>query len=73
MPTEKKTAVAPDALTTAAQAIGATLGKLAVKTGIAKAPEPVKTPARKTATKKKVPNVKKAASKKAVKKPTRGR
>ena len=73
MPTEKKTAVAPDALTTAAQAIGATLGKLAVKTGIAKAPEPVKTPARKTATKKTVPNVKKAASKKAVKKPTRGR
>jgi len=66
---------APDALTTAAQAIGSTLGKLAVKTGIAKAPavakKAAKKPAKKAATKKAAPKVKKAGSKKAVKKTTR--
>lgn len=47
-----------DALTTAAKAIGTTLGKIAVKTGIAKAPATAPKVAKKAAT------VKKAAAKK---------
>jgi len=61
----------PDALTTAAQAIGSTLGKLAVKTGIAKPPAAAKKPAKKAAVKKAAPKVKKTATKKAVKKTAR--
>lgn len=66
----------PDALTTAAQAIGSTLGKLAVKTGIAKPPVAARKPARKAAVKKAAvkkaaPKVKKTAAKKAVKKTAR--
>jgi hypothetical protein len=61
----------PDALTTAAQAIGSTLGKLAVKTGIAKPPAVAKKPAKKAAAKKAAPKVKKTAAKKAVKKTAR--
>jgi hypothetical protein len=68
---------APDALTTAAQAIGSTLGMLAVKTGIAKPPAVVKKatkkPAKKAASKKAAAAVKKAAPKKAVKKTARAR
>jgi len=72
----------PDALTTAAQAIGSTLGKLAVKTGIAKPPavakKAAKKPAKKAAAKKaavKKPAVKKAkpAPKKTSKKAVQGR
>jgi hypothetical protein len=63
----------PDALTTAAQAIGSTLGKLAVKTGIAKPPVVAKKSARKAASKKAAPAVKKAAPKKAAKKTARAR
>ncbi|HEY2842091.1 MAG TPA: hypothetical protein VGJ09_00515 [Bryobacteraceae bacterium] len=68
----------PDVLTTAAQAIGSTLGKLAVKTGIAKpaaAPQPVavaKKSVKKAAAKKKAPSAKKAAPKKSIKKAARG-
>ena len=43
----------PDAITAAAQAIGSTLGKLAVRTGIAKPPKPAR-----------ASNTKKAAAKK---------
>ncbi len=80
MATEQKPAGAPDALTTAAEAIGSTLGKLAVKTGIAKPPAAVKKPAKKASAKKaaakKTVSAKpraKAASKKIAKKPVRGR
>ena len=66
-----------DALTSAAQAIGSTLGKLAVKTGIAKPPvvtkEVAKKPAKKAPAKKAAPAVKKAAPKKAPKKTARAR
>ena len=62
-----------DALTSAAKAIGTTLGKLAVKAGIVSAPHPVETPdspkppaqakpTRKVAAKKKAPAVKAAAA-----------
>jgi len=67
----------PDALTTAAQAIGSTLGKLAVKTGIAKAPvvakKAAKKSAKKAATKKTAVKKAKAAPKKTSKKAARGR
>ena len=67
----------PDALTTAAQAIGSTLGKLAVKTGIAKPPvvakKAAKKPAKKAATKKTAVKKAKAAPKKTSKKAARGR
>jgi len=66
-----------DALTSAAQAIGSTLGKLAVKTGIAKPPvvtkKVAKKPAKKAPAKKAAPAVKKAAPKKAAKKTARAR
>lgn len=75
MASEQKPASAPDALTTAAQAIGSTLGKLAVKTGIAKPPvaakKAVKKPAKKAATKKAAPKAKKAAAKKTARKAAR--
>jgi hypothetical protein len=56
-----------DALTTAAKAIGTTLGKIAVKTGIAKPPVTVtkvrkKAAAKKVAAKKKTPATKATAS-----------
>ena len=41
MKNSKQQAAEEDMLTTAAKAIGSTLGKIAVKTGIATAPEPV--------------------------------
>ena len=67
----------PDALTTAAQAIGSTLGKLAVKTGIAKAPvvakKAAKKSAKKAATKKTAVKKAKAAPKKTPKKSAQGR
>jgi len=67
----------PDALTTAAQAIGSTLGKLAVKTGIAKPPavakKAAKKPAKKAAAKKTAVKKAKAAPKKASKKAAQGR
>ena len=67
----------PDALTTAAQAIGSTLGKLAVKTGIAKPPvvakKAAKKPAKKAATKKATVKKAKAAPKKTPKKSAQGR
>jgi len=67
----------PDALTTAAQAIGSTLGKLAVKTGIAKPPvvakKAAKKPAKKAATKKTTVKKAKAAPKKTPKKSAQGR
>jgi len=66
---------APDTLTTAAQAIGSTLGKLAVKTGIAKPPvatkKAAKKSAKKSAAKKAAPKAKKTAPKKAAKKTAR--
>jgi ribonuclease E len=73
-----KSTSTPDALTTAAQAIGSTLGKLAVKTGIAKAPakKAAKKTAKKAAAKKTAPKAKKAkkaAPRKAAPKPARGR
>ena len=55
---DEMTATDNDALTTAAKAIGTTLGKIAVKTGVAKAPVAV-TKVRKTAS-----TAKKAAAKK---------
>jgi hypothetical protein len=68
---------APDALTTAAQAIGSTLGKLAVKTGIAKTPvaakKAAKKPAKKAAAKKTAVKKAKAAPKKTSKKAAQGR
>ena len=67
----------PDALTTAAQAIGTTLGKLAVKTGIAKPPaaakKAAKKPAKKAATKKAAVKKAKPAPKKTSKKAAQGR
>ena len=72
-----KSTSTPDALTTAAQAIGSTLGKLAVKTGIAKPPavtkKAAKKPAKKAASKKAAPALKKTAPKKATKKTARAR
>lgn len=59
MASEEKPDLAAEALTTAAQAIGTTLGKLAVRTGLAKAPVAAKKPAKKNA-----PAKKKAAAKK---------
>jgi hypothetical protein len=70
---EQMTANETDALTTAAKAIGTTLGKLAVKTGIVSPPQPADVPepamppaqakpTRKVAAKKKAPAVKAAAS-----------
>ena len=68
---------APDALTTAAQAIGSTLGKLAVKTGIAKPPavakKAAKKPAKKAAMKKAAVKKAKPAPKKTSKKAAQGR
>ena len=68
---------APDTLTTAAQAIGSTLGKLAVKTGIAKPPvvakKAAKKPAKKAATKKAAVKKAKPAPKKTSKKAAQGR
>ena len=67
----------PDALTTAAQAIGSTLGKLAVKTGIAKPPavakKAAKKPAKKAAMKKAEVKKAKPAPKKTSKKAAQGR
>ena len=67
----------PDALTTAAQAIGSTLGKLAVKTGIAKPPAVAKKaatkPAKKAAAKKTAVKKAKPAPKKTSKKAAQGR
>ncbi|MBZ5673937.1 MAG: hypothetical protein LAP61_06795 [Acidobacteriia bacterium] len=73
---EEMTANDNDALTTAAKAVGTTLGKLAVKTGMVTPPAgPVKT-RKKVAAKKKAPAAKaalgvkrKAAPKKSVRKP----
>jgi hypothetical protein len=66
-----------DLLTTAAKAIGTTLGKIAVKTGMAKAPAPASKVRKKAASKKKSPAAKsavaakgKTAFKKALKKTT---
>jgi len=77
MASEQKPAGAPDALTTAAQAIGSTLGKLAVKTGIAKPPaaakKAAKKPAKKAATKKAAVKKAKPAPKKTSKKAAQGR
>ncbi len=50
-----KTPADSDALTTAAKAIGTTLGKIAVKTGIAKPPTTVAKVRKKAVTKKKMP------------------
>lgn len=76
-PLMAKQQTVPDALTSAAQAIGSTLGKLAVKTGIAKLPavakKAAKKPAKKAASKKAAPAVKKTAPKKATKKTARAR
>ena len=72
-----KSTGAPDALTTAAQAIGSTLGMLAVKTGIAKPPvvakKAAKKPAKKAATKKTAVKKAKAAPKKISKKAAKRR
>jgi hypothetical protein len=57
-----------DMLTNAAKAIGTTLGKMAVKTGIA-TPVPAAKAPRKVAAKKKAPAVKRAASKRSAAKP----
>ena len=51
-----------DMLTTAAKAIGTTLGKIAVKTGIAKAPAPAAKVRKKVASKKKPPAAKKVVA-----------
>jgi len=74
-PLMAKQQTVPDALTSAAQAIGSTLGKLAVKTGIAKAPakKAAKKTAKKAAAKKTAPKAKKAAPRKAAQKTARGR
>ena len=76
-PLMAKQQTVPDALTSAAQAIGSTLGKLAVKTGIAKPPavtkKAAKKPAKKAASKKAAPALKKTAPKKATKKTARAR
>jgi hypothetical protein len=57
---EEMTATDNDALTTAAKAIGTTLGKIAVRTGIAKAPFAVTKVRKKVASKKKTPAARKA-------------
>lgn len=62
---ETMTATDNDALTTAAKAIGTTLGKIAVKTGIAKAPAAVPRVVKKAAAAKKVAAKKKAPPTKA--------
>lgn len=65
--TKKKTPVKlADAgfLTTAAQAIGSTLGQLAKKAGVASPAATAKPAAKKSAAKKKAPTKKKAAAKK---------
>ena len=71
-PEEQMTETDNDALTTAAKAIGTTLGKIAVKTGIAKPPltatKAPKKAVKKVATKRKTPATKAAASKTAPKK-----
>lgn len=72
MAKQQNPAGATDALTAAAQTIGSTLGKLAVKTGIAKVPA-AKKPAKKAAVKQTAVKKTKAASKKTAKKPARGR
>lgn len=56
---DEMTVTENDALTTAAKAIGTTLGKIAVKTGIAKPPAAVPRVVRKAATAKKVATKKK--------------
>ena len=58
---EEMTVNDTDALTTAAKAIGTTLGKLAVKTGIVTPPAELAKPAKKVAAKKKAPAAKVAA------------
>ncbi|MGH9647184.1 MAG: hypothetical protein ACRD4E_10240 [Bryobacteraceae bacterium] len=63
-PEEQMTATDTDALTTAAKAIGTTLGKIAVKTGIAKPPAAEPTVV------KKAPTAKKVAAKKTLAKKT---
>ena len=65
-PEETMTVNDDDALTTAAKAIGTTLGKFAVKTGIAKAPMTEKKVVKKAATSKKAAAKKKAPAKKGV-------
>jgi len=62
---EEMTANDNDALTTAAKAIGTTLGKIAVKTGIAKPPAAEPKVAKKAATAKKVATKKQTPAKKA--------
>ena len=62
---EQMTANDNDALTTAAKAIGTTLGKIAVKTGIAKPPASVTKVPKKAATAKKVAAKKKTPAAKA--------
>jgi hypothetical protein len=56
----QKTAPESDLLTTAAKAIGTTLGKIAVKTGIAQPPAPAAKVVKKVASKKKTPAAKSA-------------
>ena len=58
---EEMTKADSDALTTAAKAIGTTLGKLAVKTGMAKPPASPTIARKKVAAKKKAPAAKAAA------------
>ena len=64
-PEEQMTATDNDALTTAAKAIGTTLGKIAVKTGIAKPPVSEPKAVKKAPTARKVAGKKKTAAKKA--------